>query len=396
MGEIVELLDVPAFRRYKRAGSGVIVMKRGGSASSIHHPDCPFVTEDGFSERRENSGRAGYFWAESLEAARAEWPLARTCGHPMDPLAGGTGGNEVIRSGMQASTPSAGTTWELAGPTREMRAVRAFADSHIPFEPRTDDLVGFRSALRQRVSRLTAREDEMLHATYFGPKPANADVENLLLYNVDQGGGTFVAARAGVRFEYSRASPSSATRPVTYLYRPRKRTDGFALWRSEETIAEWDDVELDGPPGRIATLWLALRTGRVRLGSNAAGAPVAVRASLTPPDGTVAAITPLVVKTVIDAVVSALQAHNDPATLDAVSDRLAVAAGVDANTVANLLSDGGHAVLGPRKLVHLRGDGVIFAPTDEMVVAGEVIVLPSAGDSWRLAATVERVAPKRS
>src|SRR3954464_11620195 len=119
MNEIVELIDLDAFRRFKRGGRGVIVMKRGGSQTTIHHPDCGFVTEDGFSEKIENRGRAGYFWADSLDTACGQWPLAHVCGHPSDPLAGGAGGNEVSRSlGLAQdgprSLPSIGATWEVA------------------------------------------------------------------------------------------------------------------------------------------------------------------------------------------------------------------------------------------------------------------------------------------
>ena len=46
---------------------------------------------------------------------------------------------------------------------------------------------GFRNVenQRRRVRSLAAPPDEILAASYAGAKPANMDVENLLLYNID-------------------------------------------------------------------------------------------------------------------------------------------------------------------------------------------------------------------
>lgn len=391
VSEVVELTDVESFCLRKRRERGVIVMRRSGSGTSIHHPACPFVREDSFTEKRDRRGTAGYYWADSVETAKARWPLARLCGHPSDPLTGGAGGSEASTASAP-SGPSSGATWEVAGPAREMRSVRAYADGHLPFEPRTDDLLRFRSELRRRLARLAGREGEILHATYFGPKPANADVENLLLYNVDEAGGSLACGRSGVRFEYAATTPTTATRSVTYLYRPAPRDGSFALWRATAEVARWPSQPLRGAPRRLADVWLALRQGRVELGEPAVASPIAVSVWLSPPDGVTAAAAPPLVKVLIDGAVAALQAHSDRGSLDAVSARLGAALGEPASVVAALLADSSCAVLGARdRLVHLRGDGVIFAPSDEMVVAGEVLIDAPSGAGWTTAIAVSAV-----
>jgi hypothetical protein len=264
--------------------------------------------------------------------------------------------------------------WSVDGPSPALRAVRAEADFVLPYEPRTPDQVELRAELRERLRRLACRDDEVLHASFFGPKPANADVENLLLYNVDDTGRVFAGAARGVRFELSRRPLPKATRAFGWLYRPVPRTAGFALWTEAGTIAAWSDVEVRQPRDR-ARVWLAFRTApagerRPHVGS------FGVRVRLTPGDGD-GPPAPQLVKPLLDGIVTALQAHADRTTLAAVSDRVATATGVPAHEIERLLGEASNAPLGvvPR-LAHLRGDGFQLAPADDRCVAAEVLVEP--------------------
>ncbi len=58
----------------------------------------------------------------------------------------------------------------------------------MPFDNLSPSQRALRTGLRERLAQLPVRVSEILHATYSGPKDPRADVENLLLYNVDQGG----------------------------------------------------------------------------------------------------------------------------------------------------------------------------------------------------------------
>ena len=61
-----------------------------------------------------------------------------------------------------------------------------WATRYIPFERLSLAQLAARDALRLRVQSLAAPPGEILCASYAGaPKPADMDVENLLLYNID-------------------------------------------------------------------------------------------------------------------------------------------------------------------------------------------------------------------
>ena len=84
----------------------------------------------------------------------------------------------------QPPTPAASREWEIEGPGDD-RQVLAVATRYIPYERLSPAQLVSRDALRRRVRSLAATADEILAASYAGAKPANMDVENLLLYNID-------------------------------------------------------------------------------------------------------------------------------------------------------------------------------------------------------------------
>lgn len=376
--------DVEAFRAVKRRGRGVVVI-RGSASTMIHHPDCPWVTEKGFLEKLRND-RLAYHWTTSVDAARARWPGAKVCRHPSEPLAGGPGGTEAGAATVAARTaPRSGGGWSVEGPSPTLRAVRAEADFVLPFEPRTDAARELRSELRERLRRLACRDDEVLHASFFGTKPDNADVENLLLCNVDETGAAFVGAARGIRFELSPRPLPRTERAFGWLYRPARRAEGFKLWTVGETIATWPAVVIDDPRNRAA-VWLAFRAAAPEVRAGRHDGPLGVRVRLAVTAGPVPFVKPL-----LDGIVTALQAHGDRATLPKVSARMAAAAGAAPPDVERLLGDPSHAVLGvvPR-LVHLHGDGFQLAPDDDRCVAAEVLVQPGAAAACEVVALTPR------
>jgi hypothetical protein len=384
--------DVEAFRRVKRSGRGVVVI-RGSASTTIHHPECPHVREDAFLEKLRN-GRLAYHWTDSVETAQRRWPGARACRHPSDPLAGGTGGPEAAAAATAARTaPRSGADWSVDGPSPTLRAVRAEAGFVLPYEPRTPAQLELRSELRERLRRLACRDDEVLHASFFGAKPANADVENLLLYNVDDSGGAFAGAGRGIRFELSPRELPNAAHAFAWLYRPVPRAAGFALWTPGETIAAWPAVALERPLDRAA-VWLSFRTavgGELRSHPGSFG----VRVALRPGDGGAVA-PPRLVKPLLDGIVAALEAHGDGTTIGAVSDRLAAATGAAPEEIERLLADASAAPLGvvPR-LAHLRAGGVQLTPADDRCVAAEVLVdAAAAAGRWHARCEVVVLSPR--
>jgi hypothetical protein len=391
--EWVPLRSVEAFRRYKRRAAGVIVI-RGSASTMVHHPDCPHVSEDSFATKLAN-GRGGYFWATSVAVARARWSSARTCQHPSDPLVGGAGGPEARARAVARTEPRSADTWSVQGPGPQLRGVRGEADFILPFEPRSSDQVAFRTELRERLRRLALRDDEILHAMFFGVPPARADVENLLIYNVDQSGRSFRHATGGVRFELSSRPAPNATRPNTYIYRPVVRRATLSSWHAGQAIASWSEVTLTDPRDR-AGVWLAFRRMRDPAWSEIHSGPFTVAVAIRGPRGGPATAPVSLVKPLLDGIVSSLQAHADSTTLSAVSHRMARVVDARAAEIAQLLQDSSGAALGtvPR-LVHMRGDGVQLAPGDDRCVGAEVLLTTSDDDTpWRASCRVLAAQPR--
>ncbi len=138
----------------------------------------------------------------------------------------------------QASVAGADPWHEFDGPEEGKREVRLWANRYIPFEHLNDPQIAARTELRRRIALLSARPGEMLHASYAGPKPADMDVENLLLYNI--GGECFrPAARYGVRFELAashRDAPSGRALGCSYRYRMIEHGEDLADTRALASI----------------------------------------------------------------------------------------------------------------------------------------------------------------
>lgn len=100
-------------------------------------------------------------------------------------------------------------------------------------------------------------------------------------------------------------------------------------------------------------------------------------------------------KSLLDATVSALQAHRDKTTIEDVSRRLAEMLPVDADQLADMLMDHSYAVLGSvDRLIRKHGTkGFALAPDDHLCVAGELILAPPTASQWRLSGVVEEVEP---
>lgn len=280
----------------------------------------------------------------------------------------------------------------------EGREVRAWADRWIPFDGLAPWAKAMRTEMRQALRGLRAEPGEILLATYAGPRHPASDVENLLLYNLDASGGTFSASTThGVRFEAAREAepaPSGQEWPVSYRYRLARAVE-WDHWQSQRPIAAFSDVAL--PPLRshiLAPTWLALRSSPAsqydRLGP---GEMFAVRLALSglsaPPFA-----SPSLVKGLIDATVSALQAQRPNAHQEEAAERLSVQLGVAATSIAQILTDESRAALGVvDSLVHLRGEGVQWSPADHLCVAGAITLEPGP-DGLRLSGTVEAVTPR--
>jgi hypothetical protein len=228
----------------------------------------------------------------------------------------------------------------------------------------------------------------VLHATFFGPKLHNADVENLALYNIDS---FRVAGRNGIRFEHGAAvppAPDGAEYPFCYRYALAPRSGAFADWQQERTLASFDWIDLGAFAGekKLAQVWLALARGQVEVVEPAAApeTPFAVRVQVRPPHGRQPVWGGLV-KGIFDGVICAFHAHTDTAVLPEVVARLATDLPAHPAEIEHHLLDQRRAVLGAvHRLVSPYQAGVKWDPTDHLCVAGELLPAEPVGPRWAI------------
>ncbi|WP_395307551.1 hypothetical protein V4U86_19315 [Mycobacterium sp. AMU20-3851] len=279
-----------------------------------------------------------------------------------------------------------------------------WSDRYIPFQNLTESMLVARRTLHSSLRSLDATDDQILHASYAGYKPDNMDVENLLLYNIDQTiGGCFKpSTRHGVRFELASSlrgtAPSGRRYPCSYKYELTSRDGWFDHWQPTRGLASFSDVDLGGFPSakRLEQVWLAIHGAEAeRAEKPIAGAErYAVLLTIGQPSSKMTCAHPGLVKGLIDGTVAAFQSHPSNSPLDEVADRLARITGRPANRLMQLLQDDSLAVLGTQPLIHLFGRaGVQWSPADHLLTAGQVLCRPVSGTNWTLSGEIHAVEP---
>jgi hypothetical protein len=220
--------------------------------------------------------------------------------------------------------------YELEGPRSDYRAVWLWADRYIPFERLSDQQRAAREELRLRLHALAAREGEILHASYAGSKPSNADVENLLLYNIDMGGASFLPnAVHGVRFELAsgarRTSPSKRYYECSYQYRLISQDVEPSYWRRTRHVASFKDADLGtSATGRsLGRTWIGVRDAAATVDAAPLPPdhPFAVFLTLRSPSAR-PELRPELIKALVDGTVAAFEAQRDQSTLPEVARRV--------------------------------------------------------------------------
>ena len=294
-----------------------------------------------------------------------------------------------------------GAGWEIDGPS-PLGEVWLWADGYIPFDQLTPAMRDARAALRSAVRSLAAGAGEILDASYAGHKPANMDVENLALYNIDAAtGGCFApAVRHGVRFELAagprRDPPSARARACSYRYRLVSPASEFSCWRLTRRLAKFTDARLGAFPAsrRLEQAWLAIHRAEAETAGTGAGAdkPFALFLTLACPWGTTVAAGPELVKALVDGTVASFQGSTATNRTAHAAARVAAATGEQPGLITQFLADGSRAVLGATgTLVHLRGEGVQWNPADHLCVAGQLLITQTAGHTWTLSGAIHAV-----
>lgn len=270
--------------------------------------------------------------------------------------------------------------------TADSTAVEAWADDYIRFERLPDWQKRLRSEIRTCCAQLEPPVDQVLHASYFGVKKLNADVENLLLYCIDS---FKIAGRNGIRFEHGAVVPPAAdgaVYPFGYRYALAPRTGAFKEWRQRRTLASFDWTDLGSFAGdkKAAQVWFALARGDIETYEPARmpETPFALKIHVRPPHGRQPVWGGLV-KGVFDGAICALQAHSDMAVLSEVAARLATMLPAPPAEIEERLLDQHRAVLGVvQRLVYPYRKGVKWDPADHLCVAGELLGAEPVNDRW--------------
>jgi hypothetical protein len=278
---------------------------------------------------------------------------------------------------------------EVHGPVAGSAVVEAWADHYIRFERRPVWQEQLRAEIRSRCGQLEPSAGQVLHATFFGAKRLNADVENVALYYIDS---FRVAGRNGIRFELGAAvppAPDGAEYSFCYRYALAPRSGAFAGWQQGRTLAsfEWTDLGAFAGEKKLEQVWLALARGRVEVVEPACApeTPFAVKVQVRPPRGRQPVWGGLV-KGIFDGVICALQAHTDTTVLPEVVARLATILPADPVEIEEHLVDQRRAVLGvvPRLVKPYRDAGVQWYPADHLCVAGELLPAEPVGPRWAI------------
>jgi hypothetical protein len=375
---------------------------QGGGNPRLHRATCATITtiapftSGSFIKVCSASASELDQWALSRRGAPP-----RRCGICLPP---GKGQARETRSDVAGSKASPERSrvaesprWRADGPRTGLSEVLLWTDRYIPFERLTPHELSARQDLRKRLRLLRAEAGEILEASYAGPKPANADVENLVLYNIDTAHGTFrSAARYGVRFEMAaehRSGRVPSGSECCYRYRLISPVSELGSWYTLRRLAHFDDVELGRfrGPKQLEQTWLAIHCDQnvVTDGSVSADTPFAVMLALAHPRPAAHVAGPELVKALIDGTVAAFQGHDDQTSLSEISRRIAGNVNQPPSAVAAMLANRERAVLGRvDKLAFTRGSGVQWNPGDHACMAGQIISEPTDKDSWSLSGQV--------
>ena len=289
------------------------------------------------------------------------------------------------------SGAAAGDEWEIEGPYYGLQQVRLWSSRYIPFERLTPGQRVARDALQDRIGSLTPASGEILYATYTGYKPPGMHVENLLLYNI--GSRCFrPGTRHGVRFELGHGPwpepPSGRRFGCCYQYRLIDPDTDLSYWRRGRRLADFTGADLGLFPSakRLEQVWLAIHSAAARAeGQPAVTAPFSVFLTLGYPMKRSIAANPELVKAVIDGTVAAFQAHGNRLSAVELAARVSAITNQHVDLIVQTLLDDRRAVLGVTDdLLYLRGTGVQWNPSDQLCMAGQVLVQPRPSTTWTL------------
>ncbi len=257
-------------------------------------------------------------------------------------------------------------------------SVEAWSTKRLPPEPR-GEFRSMRDEIGKAVAELECGPEQVLHGTYMSSVSERQpiDTENTLFYNVPT--NCFAkSARVGIKFERVFAAPPLAPHPMGsralhyQSYRLLNRRAAFSSWSLANVAASFSGVRCRSTS--VEAVWEAMRGDReLAVATGSLGSYFGLSVTVRPPAGTAPLNLVNLLKPVFDGVVSSFHQHDG--TDDAeLGRRVAGSLESEPERVSQLLVDGSQAVLGSRRLLWRRGDGVQWGPADDRCVAGELLL----------------------
>lgn len=280
----------------------------------------------------------------------------------------------------------------IDGPNLDNAAIQVWTNDYIRFERLPAWQKHVRDQIRSRSRQLEPEAGQVLHATFCGAKLPNADIENLVIYNI----GTFrVAGRNGIRFEYGDLVPPTDQgdeHRFYYRYGLASRADTLTHWQQGRVLAAfgWTDLGAFKAENQLAQVWWALWRGAAQafFPAIAPDKPFGVRIEVrVPRHRRPQPVWGGWVKGIVDGVICAFQTHTDTTVLPEVAARLAKILPAQPEEIDGYLRDDRRAALGARpRLVSPYRSGVKWDPDDHLCVAGELLAATpeSAEEGWAI------------
>lgn len=262
--------------------------------------------------------------------------------------------------------------------------VMVWSSRRLPFEPR-GWLVLLRKEIRDAVGKLDCRNSLVLDGIFSSLDADTFDVENVLFYNV--GVGYFKdSARNGIRFQRVRSSPPthpSLANNLTHYqrYRLTRRDENFSEWLKGRTLASWDRIPMkQGTLPGVESIWDSMRSSSEKINTTGriADREFGLTVIIHPPSSDTRLNLASRIKGVFDGVLAGFHQHDGSA--QEIGKILARKINKQPDQILSQLSDGSYNLLGKRRLVWLRGNGVQWNPADDRCVAGELFLGSNSSD----------------
>lgn len=265
--------------------------------------------------------------------------------------------------------------------------VELWSRSRLPFEPKGEDLE-MRGELRRALHTLQGGPGKGLRATLYSPPPPRGqvlDAENVLFYNV--GTSAFVnAGTNGLAWEW-RQGPFIHSERRDWIHHHRYEVapinQPWSHFFASRSLLRWNAVECStlSSDTKPAKLWLEFveSTHWTVVDSVQPGRPLGLRLTLEGPVENL----PGIVKPLVDGVVAALYQH-DGSDLSRIIPVLCAQTSATSARVEQALMNASKSVLGRRRLLWPRANGVQWNPGDDACIAVAIQRQPAKDGCLRI------------